>query len=879
MSKPEIEDLIRASCAVPEDRAFDRRVLDAAGALLDERAASASSALAERSGRSAQRRGLWLALLAAALLLGALLFQILRSDAAERAPRELSLARGALALEAQRAPIALTTPLGRVLLAEGRARVEVIDATSSAEEREAMRAKYAMGGAALAAAVWLGIEVFEGRAAVEVDGAKIELVAGERRVFAGEAGPAGTSEPSSVASRIAREEAVPNGSPNASEAPASAGRRGSVRDERGAPIAGARIALLTAAEATGLASFRSSTEECRWVSAPKELALALPMRIALEAERTTVSDERGEFVVPRPAEEQAALAIEAPGFAPLVVFALDTAKATPLAAVLRERIDLELVILDENEMPLAGVSQRDLFACADMVRNLVRLCVPLDGGIEAAIPLAERGGGRFVLPTSAVAGALLEIAWVGAQTMRVPIAFDAGTPMPLRYTVKSTPHIAGRVLRESGEPFASASVFLDQRSRSGRRHLAETLSDELGWFRLPAQEGQRSTRVRAQAKNFAADDRQNLAFPTPKLELVLKPLIGAVIAGRVEDAAGKPLADQKVRLVGQDFAFNGFLNTHSSADGNFRFEALQAGRYEVLWERENPYVPLRGPEVVLAPGESKIDLVFSAPLGGRIVVRALDAEGALLQKGTVALHRPRLLDSPEYLSQIWLARETDPAQHVFEGVPPGRYAVVLDGGRQIESVRVKEGETVEVTLGGAGALELRGRVKRGDAALAKAEVTGAPATGDLLSAREARADEEGRFALIGVPAGRVLFRVHEFGGGRTWFAAADFHGAAGEELLLDAPDGVLEIALAEGLAVPASGATARVTIERLDAVDLRRSVPSTYRVVGEVELDRAGKGELGSLAAGSYLVELHLEARTLEARVEVGGTRARVEMK
>ncbi|MBK9385491.1 MAG: carboxypeptidase regulatory-like domain-containing protein [Planctomycetes bacterium] len=879
MSKPEIEDLIRASCAVPEDEVFDRRVLEAASALLEQRAAVPTPALAPRSEHRISRRSLWLAVLAATLLFGALLFQILRTDGAALAPRELSLAHGALTLEAQRTPIALTTPLGRVLLAEGRARVDLVDETSSAEEREAMRAKYAMGGAALAAAVWLGIEVFDGRAAVEVDGAQIELVAGERRAFAGEASPERSSEPSSAAPRVAREEAAPNGAPNASEALASAGRRGSVRDESGAPIAGARIALLTAAEAAGLASFRSATEECHWVSAPTELGLALPKRISVAAERTTESDARGEFAVPSFAEQQAALAIEAPGFAPLVVFSLDAAQAAPLAVVLRERIELELVILDEHEMPLAGVSHGDLFVCADMPRNLVRLCVPLDGGIEAAIPLAERGGGRFVLPTSAVAGALLEIAWVGAQTMRVPIAFEAGTPMPLRFTVKSTPHIAGRVLRESGEPFASAGVFLDQRSRSGRRYLAETLSDELGWFRLPALEGQRSTRVRAQAKGFAADDREKLAFPTPMLELVLKPLIGAVIAGRVEDAAGKPLADQKVRLVGQDFAFNGFLDTRSNADGSFRFEALQAGRYELLWEREDPYVPLRGPEVVLAPGESKVDLVFSAPLGGRIVVRALDAEGAPLQKGTVALHRPRLLDSPEYLSQIWLARETDPAKHVFEGVPPGRYAVVLDGGRQIESVRLKEGETAEVTLGGAGALELRGRVRRGLSALARAEVTGAPATGDLLSAREARADDEGRFALIGVPAGRVLFRVHESGGGRTWFAAADFHGAAGAELLLDAPDGVLEIALAEGLAVPASGATARVTIERLDAVDLRRSVPATYRVVGEVELDRAGKGELGSLAPGTYLVELHFEARTLEARVEIGGARARVELK
>lgn len=879
MSKPEIEELLRASCAVPEDPAFDRRVLEAANALLDARAASPASPSARPAGGEVPGRGLWLAVLAAALLLGFLLFQILRTDDAERTPRELAFDRGALVLDARRAPVALTTPLGRVLLAEGRARVELVDATSSAEEREAMRAKYAMGGAALAAAVWLGIEVFEGRAAVEVDGAEVELVAGERRAFAGEASPASSSVSSPSAPRVAREEAVPNGAPNANEVLTSAGRRGSVRDESGAPIAGARIAPLTAAEAAALASFRSATEECRWVSAPTELGLALPKRTSVAAERTTESDARGEFAVPQPSEQHAALAIEAPGFAPLVVFSLDAAREEPLSVVLRERIELELVILDENEMPLAGVSHRDLFACADKLWNLVRLCVPLDGGLEAAIPLAELGGGRFVLPTSAVAGAMLEIAWVGAQTMRVPIAFDAATPMPLRYTVKSTPHIAGRVLRESGEPFANASVFLDQRARNGRRHLAQTLSDELGWFRLPALEGQRSTRVRAQAEGFAADDRQNLVFPTPKLELVLKPLIGAVLAGRVEDAAGRPLADQKVRLVGQDFAFNGFLDTRSNADGSFRFEALQAGRYEVLWEREDPYVPLRGPEVVLAPGESKVDIVLSAPLGGRIVVRALDAEGAPLQKGTVALHRPRLLDSPEYLGQIWLARETDPAKHVFEGLPPGRYAVVLDGGRQIESVRVKEGETVEVTLGGAGALELRGRVKRGDAALAKAEVTCAPATGDLLSAREARADEAGRFALIGVPAGRVLFRVHEFGGGRTWFAAADFHGAAGEELLLEAPEGVLEIALAEGLGDPARGVTARVTIERLDAVDLRRSVPATYRVVGEVELDRGGKGELGSLAPGAYLVELHLEARTLETRVEVGGARTRVELK
>jgi hypothetical protein len=349
-----------------------------------------------------------------------------------------------------------------------------------------------------------------------------------------------------------------------------------------------------------------------------------------------------------------------------------------------------------------------------------------------------------------------------------------------------------------------------------------------------------------------------------------------VIAGRVEDSAGKPLAEQKLRLVGEDFAFNGFIDTTSDANGAFRFEALQAGRYGVLWERRQPFVPLRHPDVSLAAGEQKLDVVFTAPIGGRIVVRALDAQGEPLRKGTVMLHRPRLFDSPEWLGQISLARETDPATHVFESVPPGRYALSLDPGGQIESFSVKEGETIEVVLGGAGALELRGRVLRDGVALTRTEIAGAPSKGDVLSVREANADAEGRFTLIDIPAGRVFFRVHEIEGDRTWFAAADFHGAEKEELALQAPDGVLEIALAEGQAVPSDGARARVTIERLDQVDLRRSVPATYRVVGEVELDRAGRAELGSLAAGSYLVEVELDGRKLRGRVELAGARAKV---
>ena len=139
---------------------------------------------------------------------------------------------------------------------------------------------------------------------------------------------------------------------------------------------------------------------------------------------------------------------------------------------------------------------------------------------------------------------------------------------------------------------------------------------------------------------------------------------------------------------------------------------------------------------------------------------------------------------------------------------------IMEGRIQLKDsyVQVKDGETVQVVLGGAGVLELHGRVSRDGAPLARAEVAGAPASGNILSAREARADDQGRFALIGLRAGRVLFRVHERSAGRTWFAAADFHGAKDEEVVLVAPDSALEIALGEGARVRA----------RLEAAHARR---------------------------------------------------------
>jgi hypothetical protein len=210
--------------------------------------------------------------------------------------------------------------------------------------------------------------------------------------------------------------------------------------------------------------------------------------------------------------------------------------------------------------------------------------------------------------------------------------------------------LSGRVLDARGRPVAAALVYadgggpeefpLDLAGEEGFAWLqrVETKTDADGRFRVRPR-AKNQARIAVRAANFAPYD-QNFAIAGASHDLgdvVLED--GVVLAGRVVDSSGRPVAgaelfrvrDQTGGLVFLGARGAGALVATTDAHGRFRVDQLRAGPWSLRIETETFPDQLEHGETD-RPGASALNLEFVLADGDEISGRIVDAPADALAK-------------------------------------------------------------------------------------------------------------------------------------------------------------------------------------------------------------------------------------------------------
>lgn len=250
-----------------------------------------------------------------------------------------------------------------------------------------------------------------------------------------------------------------------------------------------------------------------------------------------------------------------------------------------------------------------------------------------------------------------------SATPEAPSA-HAAPPQARSYAGEASPSgsapeatISGRVIDALGGPVPGAVV--DALGEHSREPIASTVTASDGAFELRTPPG--SLRVVARASGYSTEQRHALA-PTTELTLSLAP--ATRIFGRVTDAANAPVPGAMVhaRPMRRLGSFDPSVITDTA--GNFRFEALSAGEYELRATGDR----LSGEPVRVASNVAEevgpVDLRVTSAVR---VALDVERDGRACAGGWVQLSGTRFQG----------AREIAEGRVLFDAVPRGVYSLSL----------------------------------------------------------------------------------------------------------------------------------------------------------------------------------------------------------
>ncbi|TSC19403.1 carboxypeptidase regulatory-like domain-containing protein [Corallococcus sp. Z5C101001] len=319
--------------------------------------------------------------------------------------------------------------------------------------------------------------------------------------------------------------------------------------------------------------------------------------------------------------------------------------------------------------------------------------------------------------------------------------------------------LAVRAVDGSGQPVPGVTVRV-RRADHGSLVARSGTTDAAGVARLQVMPGWYIVQTEAGAfANVTRTDVRLAPGTEARLDLKLEPAVP--FAGHVLDAAGKPVAGVRLRLVRSDDV-EPLSPTESDADGRFRFEGVAAGTV-VLHARKKGWNPLR---LEIPTPTSELTVMLEGLSSLRLQV--LDPQGRPLL-GDAAWIRP-----VEREDDVESFTERTAESTVFRQLPAGRYLITgryapapgcwwertiefqIPSGQQVEGAVSFEG------IHGIGpwrgrAVDPTGRALGG---IVRARM-GPPEAAEpgLRGACEARTESDGHFVLpqvLGVPAALTL---------------------------------------------------------------------------------------------------------------------------
>lgn len=477
---------------------------------------------------------------------------------------------------------------------------------------------------------------------------------------------------------------------------------GRVTDEKGQPVAGARVRI------------------AREMGIRRMLRGAMSNPASFLGGQGVLTSSDGAFRL-RGLEPEKNISLEAAktGFATarkpgLSIKAGDAVK--DVALVVRRGIEAKGKIVDAQGQPVAGAEIRAVRreeGAMGGARMQMRMM-----GLNSDRPDAVSGAdGAFALKGLEEGQYTLTVARDGFARKTVPsLEVRASTENawpPI--TLASGAPIAGTVRDTAGGPVSGAQLFALDIGGGGRPQNAT--SDAEGKFRLEGFTAERPILVNVSAQGFATQQK-NVTPPVSDLAIVMK--TSGSVRGRVEDAdTKKPVTDFTVAPIGGrggmggvQIAFGGRGGgdqTFQSEDGSFELTNVPAGKWTIRGTSAG-YRAAEVSGVEVGEGETRAGIVLSLKRGGGLSGRVADLRGTAIANAAVAWHPA---ESQGGAMGAMVARAigggaggstTSDAdgRFQFDGLPEGRVTVTATHPDYVEAARdvdPSKDSTVDLTLG------------------------------------------------------------------------------------------------------------------------------------------------------------------------------------
>ncbi|MCW5804362.1 MAG: sigma-70 family RNA polymerase sigma factor [Deltaproteobacteria bacterium] len=485
------------------------------------------------------------------------------------------------------------------------------------------------------------------------------------------------------------------------------------------------------------------------------VVIALRARTGDDAPASTVASASGSAPAKAPV-------LVAPGHAPATADAGDDEPRPPLPGQNRARIEIAQLAGGAvsghviNWSTGDGVANAELTFIGDGGATTVR---SREGG---AFELAPPAPGRYSLTTIGAPGFLPYAPELLHSTVHVELAKDRAVRGITVYLFPALDY-SGRVVDARKAPVAGAKVRL-LGTPAGEQAIdkleTEWTTDRNGEFTFHAADFAVFEAVHGAARGWARLDGDVMTTKRMTIEIDAAPPRDRTIAGKVVDAAGKPVADVLVRAgpvesgppaKGPPPARATSFAT-SGTDGAFTLGGLDDGLYDLDAHAEGR-APAHKDDV--ASGTRGVTLVLDAgqPIAGIVTT----SEGEPVGAYTLLVHR-QLGAARSLVSALSIV---DPSGRFEARVDPsGKYEVMAtaSGRAPSEPVPASPGAK-DVRLVVTGGATLRGTVRDADGSPLPYARVMREARGGGASAQPANAGtvarDDGSFELTGIPPGPV----------------------------------------------------------------------------------------------------------------------------